>query len=98
MKLHIQNKFTAELPADSIIENYPRQVEQACFSFVLPIKPSNPALIDASAEVANSIGIFDEDITSVAFLNVFSGRTVYPETKPLHFVMLDINLATGRDN
>ena len=82
MKLHIQNKFTAELPADSNVENYPRQVEQACFSYVLPIKPSNPALIHASAEVANSIGVSDEDINSVAFLNVFSGTTVYPETEP----------------
>jgi uncharacterized protein YdiU (UPF0061 family) len=82
MKLHIQNKFTAELPADSTIENYPRQVEQACFSFVLPIKPSNPVLIHASTEVANSIGMNNQDTTTKAFLNVFSGTTVYPETEP----------------
>ena len=36
MKLNIQNNFTAELPADSNETNVPRQVHQACYSFVLP--------------------------------------------------------------
>ena len=82
MKLYIQNKFTAELPADSIMENYPRQVEQACFSYVSPISPSNPVLIHASAEVANSIGLSDADTNSLDFLNVFSGTLLYPDTQP----------------
>ena len=36
MKLHIQNKFTSELPADPNEINLPRQVQEACFSYVLP--------------------------------------------------------------
>jgi uncharacterized protein YdiU (UPF0061 family) len=82
MKLHIQNKFTTELPADSSEINIPRQVEQACFSYVEPKKPSNPSLIHVSVEVANSLGISKEDILSEDFLNTFSGNTVYPNTKP----------------
>ncbi|MDI1305249.1 MAG: YdiU family protein [bacterium] len=82
MKLHIQNNFTAELPADPSESNTPRQVQQACYSFVLPKKPSNPSLIHASNEVANAIGLSEEDILSADFLNTFSGSTVYPETKP----------------
>lgn len=82
MKLHIKNNFTSELPADLDLENIPRQVEQACFSYVTPVKPSNPELIHASAEVANTIGLNEEDIASTAFLNTFSGTTIYPETKP----------------
>ena len=82
MKLHIQSKFTTELPADPIIENYPRQVEKAAFSYVQPTKPIKPVLIHASNEVANAIGISQEDINSLEFLNVFSGNTIYPETKP----------------
>lgn len=82
MKLHIQNNFTTELPADSSEINTPRQVEQACYSFVLPKKPSNPSLIHASIEVANSIGLSEEDIVSTNFLNTFSGNSIYPETKP----------------
>ncbi|WP_114753435.1 protein adenylyltransferase SelO [Flavobacterium glaciei] len=82
MKLHIKNNFATELPADPSLENIPRQVEQACFSYVAPVKPSNPELIHASVEVANTIGLKEEDIASTAFLNMFSGTTIYPETKP----------------
>jgi uncharacterized protein YdiU (UPF0061 family) len=82
MKLHIQNNFTSELPADPIENNIPRQVEQACFSYVEPKKPSNPSLIHASVEVANFLGLSQADIHSDDFLNTFSGNTVYPNTKP----------------
>ena len=82
MKLHIQNNFTSELPADPNKINIPRQVEQACFSYVEPKKTSNPSLIHASVEVANSLGLSLEDIHSDDFLNTFSGNTIYPETKP----------------
>ncbi|MFV5691724.1 protein adenylyltransferase SelO [Flavobacterium sp. LT1R49] len=82
MKLHIQNNFISELPADPSEINAPRQVEQAFYSYVLPKIPSNPSLIHASNEVANAIGLSPEDILSPDFLNTFSGSTVYPETKP----------------
>jgi uncharacterized protein YdiU (UPF0061 family) len=81
MKLHIQNNFTAELPADTNEINIPRQVQEACFSYVTPKQPSNPSLIHASIEVANSLGLSQEDILSEDFLNTFSGNTVYPETR-----------------
>ena len=82
MKLHIKNNFTSELPADPNQINVPRQVQQACYSYVFPKKPSNPSLIHASNEVANTIGLSSEDVLSADFLNTFSGSTVYPETKP----------------
>ncbi|HEU4788632.1 MAG TPA: YdiU family protein [Flavobacterium sp.] len=82
MKLHIQNNFTTELPADPSEINIPRQVLQACFSYVFPKQPSNPSLIHASIEVANSLGLSQENILSEDFLNTFSGNTIYPETKP----------------
>ena len=82
MKLQIQNNFTSELPADSNEINVPRQVHQACYSYVLPKKPSNPSLIHASIDVANAIGLSQEDVLSADFLNTFSGSTIYPDTKP----------------
>ncbi|PZX94278.1 YdiU family protein [Flavobacterium aquariorum] len=82
MKLHTQNNFTSELPADPSEINIPRQVEQACFSYVEPKKPSNPSLVHASVEVANSLGLSQEDILSDDFLNTFSGNAIYPKTKP----------------
>jgi len=82
MKLHIQNNFTAELPADPSEINIPRQVEKAFFSYVEPKKPSNPSLIHASVEVADLLGMSQDDILSEDFLNVFSGNSLYPETRP----------------
>lgn len=82
MKLHIQNNFTTELPADSSEINTPRQVEKACFSYVTPKKPSNPSLVHGSVEVAHLLGLSEKDILSEDFLNTFSGNTVYPNTKP----------------
>lgn len=82
MKLTIRNNFTSELPADSNEINIPRQVERACFSYVFPKHPSNPSMIHASEEVASKLGLSAKDLLSEDFLNVFSGNSVYPETKP----------------
>jgi uncharacterized protein YdiU (UPF0061 family) len=82
MKLHIQNNFTTELPADRSEVNTPRQVEQACYSYVVPKQPSNPSLVHASIEVASLLGLSEEDTLSADFLNTFSGNSIYPGTKP----------------
>ncbi|TDP02926.1 protein adenylyltransferase SelO [Flavobacterium sp. 245] len=80
--LKINNRFTAELPADPDITNEVRQVKNTLFSYVNPTIPSNPKLIHASEEVASLIGILKEEIQSEEFLNAFSGKEILPETKP----------------
>ena len=82
MKLTIHNNFITELPADPSEINSPRQVEKAAFSFVNPKQPTAPSLLHASEEVTIEIGLSLEDIKSDDFLNIFSGNTVYPETRP----------------
>ena len=82
MILNTHNNFTTNLPADPDLENIPRLVEKACFSFTAPTKPTNPSLIHSSIEVANTIGLTPEDLLSTDFLNTFSGTTIYPNTKP----------------
>ena len=82
MKLNLNNTFTNELPADSIESNQTRQVLEAAFSYVNPIKPKNPSLIHVSIEVAESLGISKEETKSEEFLNVFSGNTILENTKP----------------
>jgi serine/tyrosine/threonine adenylyltransferase len=67
MKLKIQNKFTEILPADSITENYVRQVAGASFSYVTPEKPSNPKVIHVAEEVLELIGLEPKDATSKIF-------------------------------
>ncbi|MEP6805890.1 MAG: protein adenylyltransferase SelO family protein, partial [Flavobacterium sp.] len=80
--LKINNRFTTELPADPDETNQIRQVKNTVFSYVDPVKPSNPSLIHASKEVAELIGILADEIQSESFLNVFSGNEILPETRP----------------
>ena len=82
MKLNIHQTFITHLPADPSLENSPRQVEKACYSFVSPTKPSNPSLVHANAEVAGFIGLSNQDLLSQEFLNTFSGTIIYPDTRP----------------
>ncbi len=80
--LKINNRFTAELPADPDLTNEIRQVKNTLFSYVNPTKPSNPKLIHASEEVAELVGISKDEIQSEEFLNVFSGKEILPDTHP----------------
>ena len=63
MQLKLNNKFSHELPADTNETNVTRQVLNACFSFVTPRVPSNPKLIHATKEVAELLGISEEEET-----------------------------------
>jgi len=74
MQLQINNRFSSELPADIEESNETRKVLNACFSYVTPRVPTNPKLIHATSEVAEQIGISEEDIQSEDFLNIFSGK------------------------
>lgn len=82
MELKINNRFISELPADVNETNETRQVLNACFSFVTPRIPSNPKLIQVTNEVADLIGISEEETQSEDFLAVFSGKKVLPNSKP----------------
>lgn len=82
MKLNFKNKFATELTSDLILSNEVRQVHNACFSFVTSKIPFNPVLIDSSIEVAELVGLSESDLQSKEFVNVFSGKEVYPNTKP----------------
>lgn len=82
MNLKIKDTFNRELPADPVLENNRRQVKEACFSFVTPKKTSKPELIHVSPEMLSALGMSEEDAKSEAFLNVFTGNTLLPNTKP----------------
>jgi len=82
MQLQINNRFSSELPADSNETNATRQVLNACFSYVTPRVPSNPKLVHVTSEVAEQIGISNEETQSEDFLNIFSGKKILPNSKP----------------
>ena len=81
MPLHIENRFSVQLPADSELSNITRQVHQACYSFVTPRIPSNPSWIHYSKEVGALIGITEEELQSEEYLNYLSGKTIIQDTK-----------------
>lgn len=82
MKLHLNDTFNKQLPADAETSNNRRQVFGACFSYVTPRVPSHPKLLHVSDEVADLIGLSKEDVASNDFLELISGSKVYPETQP----------------
>ncbi len=81
MKINLKNTFNTELSADTELKNFRRQVFNACYSFVEPTKPTKPKLIHFSDDLAKKIGL-ENDVESVEFLNIFSGTSIYPDTKP----------------
>jgi len=82
MQLNIKDKFNKELPADPNKSNTRRQVFNSCFSYVTPRVPRDPKLIHASKEMADELGLKEEDLQSEEFLNIFSGKNTLEKTAP----------------
>jgi serine/tyrosine/threonine adenylyltransferase len=76
-----QSTFMDSLPADANLENYPRQVLNACYSFTTPRIPSNPRLIHYSEDMMNCCGLTKEFVESQEFLDIVSGAKVLENTK-----------------
>ncbi|MFK8161659.1 MAG: YdiU family protein [Lewinella sp.] len=82
MNLKIADTFNRELPADPDRTNEPRQVHDACFSFVKPRIPGQPKLVHFAKEMVEAIGLTETDATSAEFLKTFSGAKVLEGTHP----------------
>lgn len=76
--LKFDNRFLAQLPVDPETQNFRRQVEGACCSLVSPTPTSAPKLVAYSAEVAESLGLSEDDCQSDEFLRAFSGNQLLP--------------------
>ncbi len=82
MKLKLDDHFWQELPADPLQTNQRRQVLQAAYSFVVPRKPTAPRLLHVSEEVAEMIGLRQDDILGDEFVETFSGGCVPVGARP----------------
>jgi len=80
--LVFDNKFVQDLPVDPIIENYPRQVRGACFSWVTPQQVSMPSLLAYSKEAAELIDLSESHCQTSYFTEVFSGNTPLEGMQP----------------
>lgn len=77
--LVFDNRFTRELPADLETKNYRRQVMKACYSYVLPTQVSAPTLVAYSKEMAEQLGLLNDDCASEQFSRVFVGNELLPD-------------------
>ena len=82
MKLQFDNRFINELPADSITENYRRQITGACYSFVDPTPVKAPSLVAVADDVAELIGLSAVDIASERFVQTFAGNQLLDGMQP----------------
>ena len=82
MNIQLTNFFTDQLPADPNLENTRREVLEAVYSFVRPIKTSNPTLLHVSDEMQHILDFSNEDIQSREFLEFVTGNSVLKNSKP----------------
>ncbi len=80
--INIADSFNVELKEDENVDNTRRKVFEAAYSFVTPLQPSKPQLIHVSMDMAESLGIDPKSVHSEEFLNIVSGKEVYPNTRP----------------
>ncbi len=79
---NIDNSFTEHLPADPILENYVRQVPQACFSYVSPTPCGAPKLLHVSDDLQKMLGLSEETTKSPEFVDLMAGNINYLGSKP----------------
>ena len=82
MKIKPKSVFITQLPADANVENSPRQVEGACYSFVKPKSTTNPKILHVSSDMLMRLGMDGIDSKSDTFLKIFTGNEILEDTKP----------------
>lgn len=81
-ELQFDNRFVRELPADPIPDYYPRQVANACYSFVNPTRVVAPRLVCAATDVANLINLDHSELSTDFFTDIFSGNKLLSGMQP----------------
>jgi len=81
-QLKFDNRFVAQLPADTQQAGRPRQVQKACYSFVDPTPVEAARLIVFSDEVAAQLNFSPALCRSQAFAETFVGNQLLPGMQP----------------
>ncbi len=81
-RLRFSNRFSRQLPADSIDENFCRQVSGALFSRVQPTPVKAPSLLALSVDVAELIGLSAADCDQQQLARILSGNELLPGMDP----------------
>jgi hypothetical protein len=89
------NRFVAELPGDPEVSLRPRQVLGACWSPAIPTPVARPRLFAHSREVAELVGLTEEDVASPRFAEVFGGNALLPAWSRTRPATAGTSSATG---
>ena len=81
-QLKFDNRFIRELPSDPEANNFCRQVEGACFSYVKPKSVTNPQLVAYSPQVANLLDLSSQACHSPDFVQTMSGNRLLSGMQP----------------
>ncbi len=80
--LAFDNRFVAELPGDPETSPRPRQVLGAAWSPVEPTPVRAPRLLAHAPEVAELVGLTEDDVRAPWFAEVFGGNALLPGMRP----------------
>jgi len=80
--LNFDNRFYRELPGDAITDNYTRQVKDALWSSVMPTPVKAPSLMAYSTDVAEMLGLSDEDMHDPAMVSALGGNQLLEGMQP----------------
>jgi serine/tyrosine/threonine adenylyltransferase len=80
--MQIENSFVAELPADPVLTNTPRQVRNACYTRVEPTPVAAPRLLAWSAEMGALLQIPRPGALPDPMLELLGGNRVLPGMAP----------------
>lgn len=81
-ELQFDNRFTRLLPSDPEPRNFRRQVQQACYSRVIPTPVAAPKLVAYSREVCELLELDIAATGEPAMAEVFGGNRVLPGMDP----------------
>ncbi len=81
-QLSFDNSFTRELAGDPVLENYRRQVKNACYSLVKPTPVRNPSLLAYSEAMMTQLDLDVCAASQEEFLAILSGNQVLEQMQP----------------
>jgi uncharacterized protein YdiU (UPF0061 family) len=80
--MQIENSFVAELPADPVLTNEPRQVRNACYTRVDPTPVAAPRLLAWSGEMGAQLQIPRPADARDPMVELLGGNRVFPGMAP----------------
>ncbi len=81
-QLRFENTFVAELPADPVLVNRPRQVHNACYTRVEPTPVAAPRLLAWSDATGELLGIKRPAANDALAAEVLGGNRLLPAMQP----------------